>query len=92
MFFVISGFLIIGPVLDQLRAGSFTMSGFYLRRARRILPALLLMLFVVSLLSLAILMPDELQNFAKLLLASVAFDSQPGAAQRDRLFRCRRPT
>jgi len=73
VFFVISGYLISGLILAQLRAGSFTMSGFYLRRARRILPALLLMLFVTSLLSLAILMPDELQNFAKLLLGSVGF-------------------
>src|SRR5215510_14249926 len=73
VFFVISGFLISGLVLDQLRAGTFTMSGFYLRRARRILPALLLMLFVASLLALAILLPDELKNFAKLLIASVTF-------------------
>jgi len=36
VFFVISGFLISGLVLDYLRAGKFTMSGFYLRRARRI--------------------------------------------------------
>ena len=73
VFFVISGFLISGLVLDQLRAGKFTMSGFYLRRARRILPALLLMLFVSSLLALAVLMPDELQDFAKLMIASVTF-------------------
>src|SRR5690349_2021530 len=73
VFFVISGFLISGLVLDQLRAGKFTMSGFYLRRARRILPALLLMLFVTSLMTLLILMPDELQDFAKLMISSVTF-------------------
>jgi len=73
VFFVISGFLISGLVLDQLRAGKFTMSGFYLRRARRILPALLLMLVISSLMALAILMPDEMQDFAKLLIASVSF-------------------
>jgi len=73
VFFVISGFLISGLVLDHLRAGKFTMSGFYLRRARRILPALLLMLFVSSLLALVILLPDELKDFAKLLIASVSF-------------------
>jgi len=73
VFFVISGFLISGLVLDYLRAGKFTMSGFYLRRARRILPALLLMLFVSSLLAMAILLPDELEDFAKLMIASVTF-------------------
>src|SRR6187402_310557 len=73
VFFVISGFLISGLVLDHLRAGKFTMSGFYLRRARRILPALLLMLFVSSLFALVILLPDELKDFAKLLIASVGF-------------------
>ncbi|HEV7606629.1 MAG TPA: acyltransferase family protein [Steroidobacteraceae bacterium] len=73
VFFVISGYLISGLVLAQQRAGSFTMSAFYLRRARRILPALLLVLFISSLLALLILMPDELQEFAKLLIAGVAF-------------------
>ena len=73
VFFVISGYLISGLVLAQLRTGTFTMSGFYLRRARRILPALLLMLFVVSLLSLAILLAHEMRDFAKLLVASVGF-------------------
>ena len=63
VFFVISGYLISGLVLAQLRSGTFTMSGFYLRRARRILPALLLMLLVVSLLSLAILLAHEMRDF-----------------------------
>ena len=73
VFFVISGYLISGLVLTQVRAGSFSLTGFYLRRARRILPALLVMLFCVSLLALLILMPDELRKFAEQLVASIAF-------------------
>jgi peptidoglycan/LPS O-acetylase OafA/YrhL len=41
IFFVISGFLIGGIVFRQVAGGSFTFAGFYTRRARRILPALI---------------------------------------------------
>ena len=44
IFFVISGYLISGIILDDLRKGSFTFSGFYVRRIRRIFPALALVL------------------------------------------------
>src|SRR6202035_4895009 len=44
IFFVISGYLITGNILDNLRAGSFTFSDFYQRRIRRIFPALLVVL------------------------------------------------
>ena len=40
IFFVISGYLITRIILDDLRRGTFTILGFYERRARRILPAL----------------------------------------------------
>src|ERR1039457_1841056 len=44
VFFVISGFLITGNIYRGIESGSFTISGFYLRRVRRIFPALLLVL------------------------------------------------
>ena len=44
VFFVISGFLITGIVLRELRDGTFSLARFYERRARRILPALLVVL------------------------------------------------
>jgi peptidoglycan/LPS O-acetylase OafA/YrhL len=40
VFFVISGYLITGLILDLQRAGSVSIKAFYIRRARRILPAL----------------------------------------------------
>lgn len=52
IFFVISGFLITGALIDEYlktrdrktRAGSISLKGFYLRRARRILPASLVVI------------------------------------------------
>lgn len=44
IFFVISGYLITTIIARELDAGSFTFRGFYERRARRILPALLAVL------------------------------------------------
>jgi len=73
IFFVISGYLISGMILEGIRAGTFTITGFYLRRARRILPALLTMLLSVSLVALLVLMPDELKRFADSVTASALF-------------------
>ena len=44
VFFVISGYLITGIILDQLHRGTFTFGHFYQRRIRRIFPALLIVL------------------------------------------------
>ncbi|WP_368647870.1 acyltransferase family protein [Castellaniella ginsengisoli] len=46
VFFVISGYLITGILLRELSAGTFSLVTFYERRARRILPALFLVLLV----------------------------------------------
>jgi peptidoglycan/LPS O-acetylase OafA/YrhL len=45
VFFVISGYLITGLLLREHAAGQFKLAHFYERRARRILPALLLVTF-----------------------------------------------
>lgn len=47
VFFVISGFLITGIIAREIDEGQFSLLRFYERRARRILPALLLMIAVV---------------------------------------------
>lgn len=44
VFFVISGYLITRLILEELHEGRFSFAGFYERRARRILPALLVVL------------------------------------------------
>ena len=49
LFFVISGFLITSLLLSEARAaGHLSLRQFYLRRARRLLPALVVMLAVVA--------------------------------------------
>jgi peptidoglycan/LPS O-acetylase OafA/YrhL len=47
VFFVISGYLISGIILDARAAGRFTFAGFYARRIRRIFPALAVVLAAV---------------------------------------------
>ncbi len=44
VFFVISGYLITGIILEDLKQGRFSILRFYERRARRILPALFLII------------------------------------------------
>ena len=44
VFFVISGYLISSIILTSLAAGTFSFSGFYARRIRRIFPALVVVL------------------------------------------------
>ena len=57
VFFVISGFLITGLLVDEVRAtGSISIADFYARRARRLLPAACLVL-VVTVLVTAVVLP-----------------------------------
>jgi len=49
VFFVLSGFLITSLLLDELgRTGRIELTGFWIRRARRLLPALVLMVLTVA--------------------------------------------
>jgi peptidoglycan/LPS O-acetylase OafA/YrhL len=70
VFFVISGYLITGLVLAEMRAGGFTLLGFYQRRARRIVPALLLVLTVCFSVAWLTLLPGEFRWFGRSLLWS----------------------
>lgn len=54
LFFVLSGFLITTLLIEEMsEAGRISLSGFYARRARRLLPALIVMLAAFSVISLA---------------------------------------
>ncbi len=72
VFFVISGYLIAQwlMVRSALPAGAL-LREFYVRRARRILPALLLMLGVAAVLAWLIFLPTDLVRFGKYLLGAV---------------------
>lgn len=73
VFFVISGFLITGIILRDLERGSFGFGSFYARRARRIFPALFVMLAVTSVLAWALLLPSEIKDFSASVFFSVLF-------------------
>ena len=70
IFFVISGFLITGIIARDIDASRFSLAAFYERRARRILPALVVMMLVSTLCALVYLLPLELCAYAKSLLAT----------------------
>jgi len=71
VFFVISGYLIGSHMLGEMDAGRFSLGGFYERRVRRILPALLVMLLVTSVLVYVFLFPRERVAFAKTALGAL---------------------
>ena len=75
VFFVISGYLITSIILNEKASGKFTISGFYERRARRILPALFLVMLVCLLPSWLWMMPKQLKEFAHSLVAVSLFGS-----------------
>jgi len=64
IFFVISGFLITRIIKDKAADKNFSLSGFYIRRVRRILPALLATVSITLLIGLVILSPEKLTELA----------------------------
>ena len=76
IFFVLSGFLITKIILDEMtRTGRFSLGQFYARRARRILPALFLVIVASVIAGIFILTPSEMTRLASSVLAAVLFFS-----------------
>jgi peptidoglycan/LPS O-acetylase OafA/YrhL len=73
VFFVISGFLITGLIIDRLRQGDFSFWEFYARRTRRIFPALFSLLLVVLVAGYLVLTPSEYAALGKSAVYSSAF-------------------
>ena len=73
VFFVISGFLIGGIIISEHTAGTFSFRSFYARRAKRILPALFLVLLVTFPLAWLVLFDDQLESFATSAVSAVFF-------------------
>lgn len=75
IFFVISGFLIGGILLDDIGRGSFSFADFYARRVRRIFPALLIVMATCLAFGWFALFPDEYKMLAKHVLGGAGFVS-----------------
>lgn len=71
VFFVISGYLITGILLREVKTGKLSLAAFWERRVRRIMPASLVMAAVTLGLGLVILLPNDLQGLGKSLVAHV---------------------
>ncbi|MEP1471044.1 MAG: acyltransferase family protein [Halieaceae bacterium] len=65
VFFVISGFLITGIIMDDLENKRFSLRTFYRRRIARIVPALLVTIVVSLSAATLLLMPEALVHTAK---------------------------
>lgn len=75
IFFVISGFLISTILFENLDRGTFSFSDFYMRRIKRIFPALLIVLLATYLIGWFVLQGDEYRQLGKHLIAGAGFVS-----------------
>jgi peptidoglycan/LPS O-acetylase OafA/YrhL len=62
IFFVISGYLISGILFRSLATNTFSIAHFYVRRVKRLFPALVLMLAMILLFGYFALIPQELKQ------------------------------
>jgi peptidoglycan/LPS O-acetylase OafA/YrhL len=75
VFFVISGFLITGIILNDQQRQRFSFANFYARRIRRIFPALIVVLLATYAVGWYLLMPDEFASLGRNVLGGAAFVS-----------------
>ena len=75
IFFVISGFLITNIIINELDAKNFSLLSFYERRARRILPALIVVMLACIPFTFFWFLPGDLKNFSESLVSTSLFFS-----------------
>jgi peptidoglycan/LPS O-acetylase OafA/YrhL len=75
IFFVISGYLITSIILRALANGSFTFAHFYERRARRILPALFVVIAATIPFAAFYMTSGPLKDYARSAISAVLFSS-----------------
>ena len=73
IFFVISGYLITGIIVRQLELKHFSLWDFYLRRIKRIFPALSLVLSFCLVVGLCVFFPEEFQALGKYIVGGAGF-------------------
>ena len=75
IFFVISGYLMCGIICSGLERDDFSVWRFYLARARRIFPALIVLCLVALVFGWFFLMPEEYKQLGKHARESLTFSS-----------------
>ena len=75
IFFVISGYLMSRVIIEDMDAGRFSSASFYFRRARRLLPAAVVMFAVVTAVVPFALTMGALQDYVQQLLGALAFSA-----------------
>jgi peptidoglycan/LPS O-acetylase OafA/YrhL len=93
VFFVLSGFLITRLIAEELRIGEFSLSQFYERRIRRIVPALFVVCACCTVAAVIVLLPHELKRFSSSLIAAAlsvsnSFIIQTTSLRPSKLNRC----
>lgn len=74
VFFVLSGYLITGLLVREIEGtGRLNLIGFYTRRARRLLPALALVLLATVVVGYIVYSPSEQREFARSAVATAAY-------------------
>lgn len=73
VFFVISGFIITTLIRGEIERGRFSLVGFYARRVKRILPALLVVILATSAFAFRVLLPSDYAAFGTSVMAAVLF-------------------
>lgn len=75
VFFVISGYLMCGIIYAGIQQETFSVGRFYLARARRIFPALIVLCVVCLVFGWFFLMPEEYQQLGRHVRESLTFTS-----------------
>jgi peptidoglycan/LPS O-acetylase OafA/YrhL len=75
IFFVISGYLISNIIISELNEDTFSFKNFYLRRIRRILPALFSMLLFTIPFAVWLLSPKAMLEYLNSMISSLLFFS-----------------
>lgn len=73
VFFVISGYLITSIILAETAAGGFSLQSFFVRRIRRIFPALFVMMLISYPFAFILLSPSAMKEFSGSMAASTGF-------------------
>lgn len=75
IFFVISGFLMTGLICNGLQKQNFSLLGFYVSRARRIIPALLALCLALLIFGFVYLPLDDYRDAIRSIKSSLLFSS-----------------